>query len=331
MLPRRSRGRQSVEAEAKYKEELEAFVQLVLQIQSRLDFKMGSRGWCYALEPHGLGKGDFDSAQRLINDCRKEGLLPLGFVAEEDARGFDCEEVVPDDETPEEYAKLIVESVAHAHKHYNPMSFWEGKPYFLQMLVEKIDLKSLFAPICDEYSIPIATTKGWSSISQREELIGRFKEHEDQGRWPVLLYCGDFDPAGLVISDYIKENLADLRKATGWTPDKLTVDRFGLNYDFIVKNNLTWIDNLETGSGQNLADPRHNDHRKPYVQDYLKQYGARKVEANAIVVVPEMGRDLCRAAINKYIPAAAVQDHRTRTQELQDEVAELVRALMNGG
>jgi hypothetical protein len=87
--------------------------------------------------------------------------------------------------------------------------------------------------------------------------------------------------------------------------DLLEIDRFGLNADFIAEHNLTWIDNLETGSGRSLADPKHKDHRSDYVQRYLKRFGERKVEANALVVRPEAGRNLCRQAILKYLPADA--------------------------
>ena len=54
-----------------------------------MDFDVGSRGWCYMLERHGLRKGDFDDAQRLINTCRKSGDLPLDICAEDEcARNY---------------------------------------------------------------------------------------------------------------------------------------------------------------------------------------------------------------------------------------------------
>ena len=56
-----------------------------------------------------------------------------------------------------------------------------------------------------------------------------------------------------------------------------------------------------TGSGGDLADPRHNDHKKPHVHTYLKRFGARKAEANALVVRPRQGRQLCREAIFNYV------------------------------
>ena len=73
--------------------------------------------------------------------------------------------------------------------------------------------------------------------------------------------------------------------------------------DFIEANGLTWIDNLETSRGKSLADPKHPDHFRPYVQSYLKRFGARKVEANALVARPEAGRELCRQAIRWYVPS----------------------------
>jgi hypothetical protein len=65
-LPKRDRGRQSAAAEAGYQEQLASFCALIRQIRSSMDFAVGSRGWCYLLERHGLLKGEFDAAQKLI-------------------------------------------------------------------------------------------------------------------------------------------------------------------------------------------------------------------------------------------------------------------------
>ncbi len=51
-----------------------------------LDFRVGSRGWCYLLEDYGLQKNDFDKAQDLITEIRKRGHLPLDFIAEDESR-----------------------------------------------------------------------------------------------------------------------------------------------------------------------------------------------------------------------------------------------------
>ena len=133
-------------------------------------------------------------------------------------------------------------------------------------------------------------------------MLQRFRAQHPAGRKLVLLYCGDHDPAGLRISDVIKQNLMDCARVqdVGFDPTPIEVVRFGLNRDQIARLGLTWIDNLITGSGKDLADPRHPDHNKPYVQDYIATHGLRKVEANALARDPAAAAAMVEAAINQY-------------------------------
>lgn len=100
----------------------------------------------------------------------------------------------------------------------------------------QIDLKTLFKELCRALHIPIATSKGWSSILQRAEYAKRYLDAEKQGLKCVLLYCGDHDPDGLRISDFLRGNLEDLKNVVwsdetkGYDPHDLIIDRFGLNH-----------------------------------------------------------------------------------------------------
>src|SRR5690606_38765788 len=105
----------------------------------------------------------------------------------------------------------------------------------------KVDLVTLFSPVCKKYKIPIANSKGWSSMLQRAEYARRFQEARDKGLKCVLLYCGDHDPDGLRIGEFLRKNLQDLNDIKwedgeiGYDAKDLIIDRFGLNYDFIEK------------------------------------------------------------------------------------------------
>ena len=60
------------------------------------------------------------------------------------------------------------------------------------------------------------------------------------------------------------------------------------------------------------------------MQDYLHAYGVRKVESDALLKRPEEGRELCRQAILKYVPASALSRYR---KKLKPARADLRREL----
>ncbi len=210
----------------------------------------------------------------------------------------------------------------------------------MELLVEKVDLKSLFAPVCNRYWIRYSNAKGWSDLNQRADMMCRFAAAEQRRQRPVLLNCGDHDPSGLLISKTLRRGLTTLVHAVEqtygvtWDPATLIVDRFGLNRDFIDAHHLTWIDGLTTGSNQDLADPAHRDHDKAYVEEYIKAHGARKVEANALVVAAEAGRQLLLDTIHKYIAPDALDRYEARLREpreaLRVETLRQLRHLAEG-
>jgi hypothetical protein len=321
-LPRRKRGRQSAASELAYQEQVAAFCRLILQIRSTMDFVVGARGWCYILERHGLRKGDFDAARALITACRKSGDLPLDICAEDAARETIGLQSLNDPDIESEAASWIEYVREHAHKGYTPFGFWEDLDVYIEVAVEKLDLRNLFEPVCREFFVPITNFKGWSDLNSRAGMMRRFAEHEAAGRICILLLCGDHDPGGLKITETMRKNLADLSGQVGWTPENLVTD-------FIDRHGLTWIDNLETSSGAQLDDPGHNDHDKSYVQDYIRRFGVRKCEANALVVIPNIGRALCRDAILAHIPATAASRYERRLEAERRKLKAAIARLMS--
>lgn len=312
---------------------LENFASFIKEISCDIGFRVSSRGWAYILEQKRyINKDQFDKVSNAINKCRKNGLLPIDFTAEESARDFSGVENPTESSIIDDFGGWL-HGAYDAADYYTP-DWWDGEEFYIQMVVEKIDLVTLFKPICEEYHIPIANSKGWSSMLQRAEYSRRFAEAEEKGLSCVLLYCGDHDPDGLRISEFIRKNLYDLKDIEwadgtfGYNPEGLMIDRFGLNYDFIQENNFTWIDNLITGSGRNLASSSHKNFNMTYVQEYLSKIGERKCEANAIIVLPDIAQNLVRENIERYIGSEA----KTRFKEKRAEVKEeLETFLENSG
>ena len=308
-LPRSLASRRPTKAERiRYEGEKAKFAdQLVKLAESMID-KWSSRGWCYLLESwHLIDKSQFDYAQGLINDLRKEGLIPIDFVASDISRECEfVEEISEKPLNPSEYVIEKLERILGIHEVKSDISFWDTQEYYIQMLVEKVDVKKLFSEICMEYHIPIANARGWSDIMSRYEMMKRFKEAEMIGLKPVLLYYGDFDPTGLLISDKLMKNFKDIEKGAMWNPDNLIVDRVGINIDFIEKHGITWIPNLMTGGKKTIRRD------KKYVQDYIAKYGENKVEANAILPKPTEAIEDLRLNILKYLGEDPLREYKKK-------------------
>jgi hypothetical protein len=158
------------------------------------------------LEEHGLAKGDFNNAQKLINDCRKSGLLPLDICSEDDGRQAEHLEKI-DNQTPKEFVTEWIDYVRNsAHEQFTPISFWDDLDFYLEMTVEKVDLKSLFDPECEEFHVPLSNISGWNDINSRAAIMRRIAHWETRGKKCVLLHCGDHDPGGLHISEFLHSN-----------------------------------------------------------------------------------------------------------------------------
>ena len=325
---------------ARREAELIEFSANLLRIGATIGFKVSARGWCYLLEGfHLINKNQFDRVESAVNECRDKGYLPIDFVPEDAPRVFKGVEE-PTEESPVGYMKRYLEGALSCQEWYTP-DWWEDEEYYIQMVVEKVDLMTLFEPVCKAYHIPIATGRGWSSKLQRALYARRFKEAEEIGLKCVLLYCGDHDPDGLRISEFLRKNLWDLRNVCfhddygGYDPggkiyksgilisdepERLIIKRFGLNYDFIIEHNLSWIDNLITASGKNLADPLHKNNHLEYVQNYLRDVGERKCEATAIVTIPEIALELCTNVIENYLGGDVLDRFEAKRQRIRDEL-----------
>jgi hypothetical protein len=306
------------------KKKLQDFADIMRKMQESIDFKVSARGWGYLMEQAGyINKSQFDKVENAVNRCRKEGLLPVDFIAEEQSRMFHGI-IKPSEGTVRDTLIWMLKDVLNGAHYFKP-DWWQGEKYYIQMVVEKIDLLTLFEPVCAKYKIPIANAKGWQSILQRADYARRFKEAEDMGLKCVLLYCGDHDPDGKRISETMRKNIKDVADVywtdgeEGYDPDGLIIDRFGLEYDFIIKQGYTWIDNLITGGDKNLADPKHRNFKLPYVQEYLKEVGERKCEANVLVTTPAIGRQLCDEAILAYLGEDAPRRFEAKRLQVEQD------------
>jgi hypothetical protein len=135
--------------------------------------------------------------------------------------------------------------------------------------------------------------------------LPRRRQRKIPAPWPQSL---DFFRTPLVI----EPSAGQLSSDAGLLPLRHFDERIGLTRAF----------------ADTLDDPRHRDHKKACVQDYLKEYGKRKVEANALVTRPDQARALCLAAIRKYVSLSGVERHRKWLAREQEKVKNALPATL---
>lgn len=282
--------------------QLEKFARLVEEKQEQRGFAISSRGWGYEFANEGIvTKSTFGTVEDRIKECRKKGYLDVHFIRDDGARSLDGNLIYEIDEFEPEVVFLdaLLSSCDDFHEKITP-DYWDGEKYYLQLFTEKIDLKTLFEPVCREYNVPICNSRGQSDINARAYLIENTQWAADRGLIPVVLYCGDLDPYGEAIANGLRQNIESLKNARSGSvryklPENTIFDHFGLNADFIKANNIPWVDSFESGSGAAYKESL------PYVRNFIEKYGRRKVEANALVTRPDAGRQLLRTTIEKYL------------------------------
>jgi len=300
-----------------YRERLRDFAQEIRAIDARRTkrIKYSTRGWCYLLEGLGLiDKGEFRKAQKAINDCRKLGLLPIDFVAADQdlTRRFAGIHEAADPADRIKKLKEDIEGMLEKLPSYTT-DYWQDEVYYLMMCVEKGDIRNLFKPVCDEYHVPVVSSKGWYPILLRGHIANLSRKAEERGLKPVLLLFYDHDPAGIKITETFKKGLHDVSGGTGWEPWNLEVYRFGLNADDIEKYGLMWIDNLKTGSGRESQD-----------REYVRRFGRRKCESNALFKNDETlkaGEKICRDAIEKYYGKDALERFKEKEKRSKETLS----------
>ena len=306
-LPRPGRGRMSASRRAEFERDVADVVHWMRGYVRRLGFSPVSRSWLYAFESEGIiSKGDFDWVLKWVADRRREGLIPFELVAEDDSRALSGSDYYDKEATPREYINRTLKEALERAEHYWPSSYWKHQTNYPILWTEKRDLIKLFEP-----ELPSAVrrfaSKGQDDINAKVNLLREIDWAYEHDLEPVVLVFTDHDPAGMQIFNNIEDKLRPLAEVMGI--DHLLNDmvkderfvRFGLDADFIDRNGLLWVDNLETSGGKDLADPKHPQHNFPYVQTYLEQFGARKCEANSLIARPRAARYLIHETLWEWL------------------------------
>ena len=124
---------------------------------------------------------------RLLKQAREEAFIPWDWIVDEtrELERLSCWD------NPAQYARAVARSYRR--------DFWNHQPLRVEVWSEKGTVRGILKPVLDEYGVGFRVMHGFSSATSIREAA---QEEDDDGRELIVLYCGDYDPSGLYMSEH---------------------------------------------------------------------------------------------------------------------------------
>lgn len=224
-------------------------------------------------KPNSIYKNDkasYKSLTNLLLRARLNGEIPM-YAIEDGTRPI---KLGGGYETLEEFVFTETDNFLYGYSR----NLMQGQPHHIEIILEKNALRSIIESVAQEYCIPLTTTRGYSSLSPRFDLVQRFKQSGKTAL--ILLILTDFDPDGEQIAESFARSLRD---------------DFGLLSIVPVKVALT----VEDVKNYSLPSDMDAKPSSPNYKKFTSKYGIKAVELDAAPV--SLLKEKLREAIRSYL------------------------------
>lgn len=221
---------------------------------------------------------------------RRFGKIPYSWIADMSRRGYFVN-------TFDDAGDFIRSMSAHYRA-----NLWADAEYRCEVWTESRSIASVIQHDCEELAVSLYPCGGFSSLSFVHQAA-EYNNHYDEGRPLVVLYIGDYDPAGVLIDQSLESELRQHLKSS----IPLIFKRIAINEEQVEIYNLP-------------TKPRKES-------DKRSQHVKYTVEAEAMPA--HLLRQMLRFEVEALLPDNALQVAKVAEE---DERAHLMRmADMLGG
>jgi hypothetical protein len=243
------------------------------------------RAVCYRLFVAGqlasMAKTETNRVSTQLVYARAQGIIPWEWIVDETRQV----ERKPSWADPAAYVRAVSRSYRRDR--------WQQQPVHVEVWSEKGTVRGTLAPVLDELGVAFRVMHGYGSATTLHEVA----EASTEAHPFVALYCGDWDPSGLDMSE------RDAPTRLAGFGGAVTIVRVALRADDVASGALPEFH----------VDTKRRDPRWGW---FRGQYGTRCVELDALPP-PELRRRV-EAAIRAYIDPAA-WERCERTEALERE------------
>lgn len=186
---------------------------------------------------------------------------------------------------------------------------WQTQKRYVEVWIEKDALSSIFTRVCAPHGISVVVCRGFSSVSFLHGFKKRLALHN--GRKPVMLYFGDFDPSGVEMLTAMKTTLRDELGAKGVQFKRIALLRDDI-FTYKLPNSPNALKKTDTRARKHVA-----------------AYGELAVELDALrpdILEQKIG-DAVKAQMNIRAYNREVKLYNKEMDELRDLKKRIMRVI----
>ena len=198
---------------------------------------VGVRQIAYAMHAQGFiekKESAFAYCGKVTGQMREDGELPWEYIRD-NSREYKPTYTCPPATTADEIIATgtqHVENIPHLVRHWIRNAFpsefeigdgaldrekWHTQENYVEVWIEKKGLLGVIEPITNSWEVSLVAAAGQCSKTILYEAAQHFDQISQSGRQPVVLYFGDYDPAGRAIWRSLEERVTRYCEET--TPD----------------------------------------------------------------------------------------------------------------
>jgi hypothetical protein len=239
-------------------------------------------------EPVEKSDRGYRHVQDRVVKLRRSGRVPYGWITDATRRGYHVSTFAD-----------LADFIRRTEGFYRA-DLWRTASYYCEVWVESRSIAGTIQHVCEELAVSLYPTGGFSSISLAYEAAEQIKRASD-GRPVVILYIGDYDPAGVLI------DVALERELRAHLPQDITIyfHRLGITKEQIARYDLP-------------SKPRkEGDRRSPQVEGTVE---AEAMPANVL-------RQLLRDHVEQLLPPQALRVAKVNEESQRAGLLALAGAL----
>ena len=178
------------------------------------------RGVCYALFTAGhipsMAVGETAKVSRVMTDMRESGALDWKLIVD----GTRLVDSIAQWSDPSE----IIHAAVRGYRRDN----WQEQPVNIEVWSEKSTVAGVLAPVLKDLGVTFRVMRGFGSFTAVKQAA-EDSQKLDPDKEAVVLYCGDWDPSGLHMSEIDLPGRLD-RYGSCWTFERIALLREDLDY-----------------------------------------------------------------------------------------------------